>query len=252
MAADIAASREEISCLSSGPLADAEPCLMEAMVQSVSKFEGKAESNMHSPYPWKILVPAERAKLRSKCKDTSRKMRDSCKLESAPVVQAKTCHDTTQRVGTEGHNFEVENSFTEEPRTECPQPDRISEKSLPSISNSEYHVLAVDDNQVEQIVIERLLKNSSYKGTVLIFLLLHPDPGAQLINHCHGFQIPLSRLTNRQGSFWRAVTTVNSAFRALEYLGLSESCPSSVNANVSIGPWPRNTQLLFLDCTVRC
>jgi two-component response regulator (ARR-A family) len=163
---------------------------MEAKMQSVSKFEGKVEFTMHSPYPWKILVPAERAKLPSKCKDTSRKMIDCCKLESAAVVQVNTCHDTTHRVGTGDFKAEVELSVIEESRAECPQPDRISEISLPSISNSEYHVLTVDDSKIDQKVIERLLKTSSYK-----------------------------------------VTTVNSAVRALEYLGLSESCPSPGKAN---------------------
>lgn len=175
MATDVAANSEENSCLTSGRLADVESCVMEAMVQSVSKFEGKVESSMHSPYPWKILVPAERAKLPSKCKDTSRKMRDCCKLDSAAVVQANTCHDTTPRVGTgdqkseaTGHHLpQVENSFTEEPRAECSQPDGISEKSIPSISKSEYHVLAVDDSKIDQKVIERLLKTSSYKGMEL-------------------------------------------------------------------------------------
>jgi len=150
---------------------------MEAKMQSVSKFEGKVEFSMHSPYPWKILVPAERAKLPSKCKDTSRKMIDCCKLESAAVVQVNTCHDTTHRVGTGDFKAEVEISVLEESRAECPQPDRISEISLPSISNSEYHVLTVDDSKIDQKVIERLLKTSSYKGMgrpLLIFLLLFP------------------------------------------------------------------------------
>jgi two-component response regulator (ARR-A family) len=117
-------------------------------------------------------------------------MIDCCKLESAAVVQVNTCHDTTHRVGTGDYKAEVELSVIEESRAECPQPDRISEISLPSISNSEYHVLTVDDSKIDQKVIERLLKTSSYK-----------------------------------------VTTVNSAVRALEYLGLSESCPSPGKAN---------------------
>lgn len=167
MAADIAANSEESSFLSSARLADVEACVPEARMQSVSKFEGKVESNMHPSYPWKILVPAERAKLPSKCKDTSRKMRDSCKLDTPAVVQVNNCHDAAQRVAPVDHKSEaiVENSVTvDEPRAECPVPDGISAISIPSISNSEYHVLAVDDSLIDQKVIERLLKTSSYKG----------------------------------------------------------------------------------------
>lgn len=160
MAADIAAaaSREEKSAGSQ--LADSVGlCVMEAM----SKFDGKMESNMHSAYPWKILVPAERAKLPSKCKDTSRKMIDCVKA------------------------VELEKSTSTEPlREKCSLP----EISVPSISDFEYHVLTVDDSKLDQKVVERLLKTSSYK-----------------------------------------VTAVNSALRALEYLGLSESCPPAPKTN---------------------
>jgi len=222
MAADIAANSEENTCLSSGRLADVESCVMEAMVQSVSKFEGKVESSMHSSYPWKILVPAERAKLPSKCKDTSRKMRDCCKLDCTAVVQVNTCHDATQRVGTGDHKAEVEISFTEETRAECPQPDGISEKSLPSISNSEYHVLTVDDSKIDQKVIERLLKTSSYKGMergLHIFLLLYPWFRDQLVYHCHEILISLSRMTNQ----WGLVTCSHNGEQCVTSAGISWS-----------------------------
>lgn len=46
------------------------------------------------------------------------------------------------------------------------------------------------------------------------------------------------------------MTTVNSALRALEYLGLSETCSTSLEPNVRIGVW-RMDFLSSLDVT-RC
>jgi hypothetical protein len=45
----------------------------------------------------------------------------------------------------------------------CPE---ISEniKQAPGVSSFQYHVLAVDDSRIDQRVIEKLLKTSSYKG----------------------------------------------------------------------------------------
>ncbi|XP_024360075.1 two-component response regulator ARR4 [Physcomitrium patens] len=65
--------------------------------------------------------------------------------------------------------------------------DLVGIKPVPVVSSFQYHVLAVDDSRIDQRVIEKLLKTSSYK-----------------------------------------VTTVNSALRALELLGLSDSSPSSI------------------------
>jgi len=159
MAADIAAaaSREEknTTTTTGSQLADTVGlCVMETMSKQM-------ESSVHSAYPWKILVPAERAKLPSKCKGTSRKMIDCVKA------------------------VELEKSI-EPLREKCSLP----EISVPSISDFEYHVLTVDDSKLDQKVVERLLKTSSYK-----------------------------------------VTAVNSALRALEYLGLSESCPPAAKTN---------------------
>ena len=152
MAADIATNSEDNASLTSGRPATAEGCVMEAMVQSVSKFEGKVESNMHSTYndlkPWKLLVPAERAKLPAKCVYKSRKL--------------------LQRVCSSDHKAEAlsscSNSCSEESRSEGLHSEENSATSIPSISNSEYHVLAVDDSMIDQKVIEKLLKTSSYKG----------------------------------------------------------------------------------------
>ncbi|KAG0555267.1 hypothetical protein KC19_12G157200 [Ceratodon purpureus] len=188
MAADIATNSEDKACLTSGRLSSVESCVMEAMVQSVSNFEGKVEAGMHSAYndlkPWKLLVPAERAKLPAKCVYKSRRL-----------LQRICSGD--RKVEANGDQLSsCENSCSEESRSEGPESDETSATSVPSISNSDYHVLAVDDSMVDQKVIERLLKTSSYK-----------------------------------------VTTVNSALRALEYLGLSESCslpakPNRVSVNL--------------------
>ncbi|XP_024362003.1 uncharacterized protein [Physcomitrium patens] len=174
---------------------------MEALVQSVSNFEGKMESGMLSSYhdlPWKVLLPKERAKVQSKWKAKSRKVRDQGKQMSAGVGSAKTCESSTHTVGTGNQKVEpnshdlppVENSDSDQSRAEDPRSEETSAESVLSMSNPEYHVLAVDDSIIDRKVIERLLKTSSYK-----------------------------------------VTTVNSALRALEYLGLSESCSTSVKAN---------------------
>lgn len=142
---------------------------------------------MLSPYhdmkPWKVLLPAERAKLQSKCREKSRNM---CGVGSARTGERVGTGD--QKAEANGHvlqKFDSESSGSEDPRSE-----ETSSDSVPNFSNSEYHVLAVDDSIIDRKVIERLLKTSSYK-----------------------------------------VTTVNSALRALEYLGLSESCSSSGKPN---------------------
>lgn len=159
MAADIATNSEDKACLTSGRLPSVETCVMEAMVQSVSNFEGKVEPSMHSSYndlkPWKILLPAERAKLPSKCVYKSRKLLQ------------RVCSGGDQKSETKGRRTPAsscENSCSEESRSEGPQFEENTATSIPSISNAEYHVLAVDDSMIDQKVIERLLKTSSYKG----------------------------------------------------------------------------------------
>lgn len=201
MAADraAAASREERSAGSQ--LADSVGlCVMETM----SKFEGKMESNMHSAYPWKILVPAERAKLPSKCKDTSRKMIDCVKA------------------------VELEKSTSTEPLREK---SSLHEISVPSISDFEYHVLTVDDSKLDQKVVERLLKTSSYKGNKHLPFShpAHLTPFRILSLMC----LASTSTDSKYAFFGYAVTAVNSALRALEYLGLSESCPPAAKTNVS-------------------
>ena len=47
----------------------------------------------------------------------------------------------------------------------CPDnSDLVGSKQVPSVSSFQYHVLAVDDSRIDQRVIEKLLKTSSYKG----------------------------------------------------------------------------------------
>lgn len=199
MAADTPTDSEEEVSSTSG-VTTVNSTVMETMVQSVSKFEGKVECNMVSTYhdlkSWKILKPAERARFQSICKEKSRKLRDCCKPEGC--VPASACESTTQCVGTEVQKAEanglhlssVDDSDSEVSSEGSPRPEGFSVEPIPSISNAEYHVLAVDDNMVDRKVIERLLKISSYQ-----------------------------------------VTTVNSALQALEYLGLSDSSSTSIKPN---------------------
>jgi hypothetical protein len=179
MAADIATNSEDSACLTSGCLASVEPRVMEAMIQSVSKFEGKVESSMHSTYndlkPWKLLVPAERAKLPSKCVYKSRKLLQ------------RVCSGDRKAEANGQHLSSCETSCSEESRSEGPESDEASATSIPGISNSEYHVLAVDDSMIDQKVIERLLKTSSYKGIkhLLNILLLYCPADKRLIFQRH-------------------------------------------------------------------
>jgi hypothetical protein len=183
-------SEEEVS--STSGVTTANSTVMETMVQSVSKFEGKVECNMVSTYhdlkSWKILKPAERARFQSICKEKSRKLRDCCKPDGSGSVPASACESTTQCVGTEVQKAEanglhlssVDDSDSEVSSEGSPRPEGSSVEPIPSISNAEYHVLAVDDNMVDRKVIERLLKISSYKGNqrfLTLFLLLLLDAG---------------------------------------------------------------------------
>lgn len=189
----------EAACSNSGRFFSVNSRSIEIMAQCVSNLEGKAEcsvvSSYHDSKSWEFLKPAERTKFKSISRDKSRKLRDCGKPQGGGVGPSNTSQSTVRCVGTtdvraEGYGvyaLPVENSNSEESRAGDPQFEVTSAESALSKSNTEYHILAVDDSRIDQKVIERLLKSASYK-----------------------------------------VTTVNSALRALKYLGLSESCASPV------------------------
>lgn len=173
MAADTVTSSEDEVSSKSGRLAIVDSTVMKTMVQSANKCEGKVECSIVSSYhdvkPWKILKPAERTKFQSICKEKSRKLRDCCKLEGLPAI---ACKSSKQCFGTEDRKAEA-NGIHLSPasgtnsgntREESPWPEGYSPESSPSISNSEYHVLAVDDSMIDRKVVEACLKASSYKG----------------------------------------------------------------------------------------
>ena len=164
MASYIATDSEEEVSSTSGGQTTVDSTVMETMVQSVSKFEGKVECNMVST--WKILKPAER-RFPIICKEKSRKLRDCCKSEGTGCVAANACQSIMHCVGAEVQKDEANDLYdsgSELASEGCPQPEGSSSESIRSKSNSEYHVLAVDDSLVDRKVIERLLKISSYKG----------------------------------------------------------------------------------------
>lgn len=199
MAADTVTNSEDKVSSKSGRVGVEGSTAMMTMVQSVSKCEGKVEcslvSSFHDVKPLKILKPAERSKFQRICKEKSRKSRDCCKVEGVPP---SGCKSPSKCFGTEKRKTEADalhlspvNATNSGNTIEgSPLPSGTPPESIPSISNSEYHVLAVDDSNFDRRVVERFLKASSYK-----------------------------------------VTTVNSALRALEYLGLSETCSTSPEPN---------------------
>jgi len=173
MAADTVTNSEDEASSKSAPVAVVDSTAMKTMVQSVSKCEGKVECSIVSSYhdvkPWKILKPAERTKFQSICKEKSRKLRDCCKLEGVPSSASKS---SSQSFGSEDRKAEA-NGFHLSPvndtssgntREGSPLPEGSPPVSFPTISNSEYHVLAVDDSNFDRKVVERFLKASSYKG----------------------------------------------------------------------------------------
>jgi two-component response regulator (ARR-A family) len=87
----------------------------------------------------------------------------------------------------------------------------------------ELHVLAVDDNLVDRKVIERLLKISSCKGIIMILSI---DNSMFFVNF---FLFGI----DSEKCFWNwnlslfSVTVVESARRALQYLGLDEDGENS-------------------------
>lgn len=192
MAADASRDSEDSEVSSTaGGLTTVESTVMETMVQSVSNFEGKVECNMVSTYvhdlkPWKLLKPAERARFQSICKEKSRKLRDCCRPECTGSLPPDACQSTVMhcvatevQIKAEANGLiqlsPVDDSGSEVSREGSPRPEGCIRESIPSISNSEFHVLAVDDSLVDRKVIERLLKISSYKGITCCsayFLLL--------------------------------------------------------------------------------
>jgi two-component response regulator (ARR-A family) len=101
----------------------------------------------------------------------------------------------------------------------------------------ELHVLAVDDSLVDRKVIERLLKISSCKGIIMILSI---DNSMFFVNF---FLFGI----DSEKCFWNwnlllfSVTVVESARRALQYLGLDED-----GENSDIG-FDVSKQILFLD-----
>lgn len=108
-------------------------------------------------------------------------------------------------------------------------------------SDSEVHVLAVDDNLVDRTVIERLLRLTACRGQFIVF----PCSIFYSISFLLSFSY-LGPVSFSGNSFWVClgfiVTAVDSGIRALQYLGLQEETSSQVGFDVST----RNFQSPFL------
>lgn len=146
---------------------------MKTMVQSVSNCEGKVElvSCYGDVKPWKRLEPAVRAKLKRISKKT-RTLRDCGKLEGAAGSTCESpslCFGIDDRVAESSdlHLAAVSVTNSGHIREASLLPEEALPESIPSISNSEYHVLVVDDSNFDRRVVERFLKASSYKVTTV-------------------------------------------------------------------------------------
>lgn len=139
-----------------------ESATMKTMVQSVSKCKGKVECSIVTTFPdvkpWKPLKPAERTKFQNISKEKSRKLRDCCKFEG------NACKSPSRCLGPEERKAEV-NGLHLSPVIDIGS--SLLPESIPSICNSEYNVLVVDDSTTERNIVARFLKASSYKGIEL-------------------------------------------------------------------------------------
>lgn len=138
-----------------------ESATMKTMVQSASKCKGKVECSIVTTFPdvkpWKPLKPAERTKFRNISKEKSRKLRDCCKFEG------NACKSPSPCIGLEERKAEVNGLHLSPVIDIKARESSLLPDSIPSICNSEYHVLVVDDSTTERNIVARFLKASSYK-----------------------------------------------------------------------------------------
>lgn len=112
----------------------------------------------------------------------------------------------------------------------------ISRAAMAIATDTQFHVLAVDDSLSDRKLIERLLKTSSYQGK----FSWHPS----FFFFC-----------DFSGVFWvdfsllGSVTTVDSGTKALELLGLQDDQTNTLSypTNQQVTKITRTNQLFFVD-----
>jgi two-component response regulator (ARR-A family) len=115
-------------------------------------------------------------------------------------------------------------------------------------TESQFHVLAVDDSLIDRKLIEKLLKTSSYQGWPNI-----PNSFTRILCNSSIFHgslflgssfafilIGFGCFSYNFFSFFMPVTTVDSGTKALEFLGLHEDDQSNPNTS---SVFPNNHQV---------
>lgn len=123
-------------------------------------------------------------------------------------------------------------------------------------TESQFHVLAVDDSLIDRKLIEKLLKISSFQGTFLVakhrkeILNISVQTlysWVVVVSFVYVILSCISTICYILCFFSMAVTTVDSGTKALEFLGLHEhdqSKPSTLTIS------PNNHQVYFIKSTL--